>query len=140
MTDREGVATATGGQPETDIRLYFAEERTYLAWIRTGIASMGFGFVVARFGLYLAELRGDTAPQGRFSLWSGTALIVIGVAVTLLSTHRHLRVVDALNRGQLVALRRPSQLAIILSLSLALIGVATAIYLVFARYQGGRSS
>jgi putative membrane protein len=29
---------------------YLAVERTFLAWIRTGLAFMGFGFVVARFG------------------------------------------------------------------------------------------
>jgi putative membrane protein len=33
---------------------YLAAERTFLAWIRTGLALMGFGFVVARFGLFLA--------------------------------------------------------------------------------------
>jgi hypothetical protein len=40
----------------TDPRIYMAAERTFLAWIRTGIAFMGFGFVVARFGLFLREI------------------------------------------------------------------------------------
>jgi len=35
---------------------YLAAERTLLAWIRTGLALMGFGFVVARFGLFLQQL------------------------------------------------------------------------------------
>ena len=39
-----------------DPRVYFAAERTLLAWVRTGLALMGFGFVVARFGLFLREL------------------------------------------------------------------------------------
>ncbi len=39
-----------------DPRIYMAAERTFLAWIRTGIAFMGFGFVVARFGLFLREI------------------------------------------------------------------------------------
>lgn len=39
-----------------DPRLYMAAERTVLAWIRTGVALIGFGFIVARFGLFLREL------------------------------------------------------------------------------------
>ncbi len=45
---------------------YFAAERTLLAWVRTGLAMMGFGFVVARFGLFLRELalvRGHAVEQ-----------------------------------------------------------------------------
>src|SRR5271156_3896829 len=39
-----------------DPRIYFAAERTLLAWVRTGLTMMGFGFVVARFGFFLREL------------------------------------------------------------------------------------
>src|SRR5580693_8496547 len=39
-----------------DPRVRLAAERTLLAWIRTGLAMMGFGFVVARFGLFLQEM------------------------------------------------------------------------------------
>jgi putative membrane protein len=126
------MGTPSGGQSGADIRDYLAEERTFLAWIRTGVASMGFGIVVARFGLYLAEIHGVPAPSDRFSLWSGTAFIVVGVAVNLLSTRRHLRVVEELNRGQLADLRRPSQQAVVLALFLALVGVAMALYAALA--------
>ena len=43
------------GKPVGDLRDYLAEERTFLAWIRTGIALMGFGFVVAHFGIFADE-------------------------------------------------------------------------------------
>jgi putative membrane protein len=61
---------------------YLAAERTLLAWIRTGLALMGFGFVVARFGLFLQEFQTiQHAPMARSSgpsLWFGTALIAVG--------------------------------------------------------------
>ena len=41
---------------EQDPRVYFAAERTFLAWIRTGLGLMGVGFAVSRFGLFLREL------------------------------------------------------------------------------------
>jgi putative membrane protein len=64
-----------------DPRVRFAVERTLLAWVRTGLALMGFGFVVARFGLFLREIEAVRRavplkePMG-LSLWIGTALIL----------------------------------------------------------------
>ncbi len=43
--------------PNIDPRVILAAERTLLAWIRTGLALMGFGFVVARFGVSLGPAR-----------------------------------------------------------------------------------
>jgi len=43
-------------KPPEDPRVRVAAERTLLAWMRTGMALMGFGFVVARFGLFLREI------------------------------------------------------------------------------------
>jgi uncharacterized membrane protein YidH (DUF202 family) len=66
---------------EQDPRVYFAAERTFLAWIRTGLALMGIGFAVSRFGLFLRQV---TAAESHLptnihatglSLWSGVALL-----------------------------------------------------------------
>jgi putative membrane protein len=120
-------------KPAADLRDYLAEERTFLAWIRTGLTVMGFGFVVARFGLFLQVMQitrgGSEAHVHGFSPWVGTTFIVVGVVVNLLSIRRHLRQVEELNGGQ-VTVRGASQLAVLLALFLALIGVAMAIYLI----------
>ncbi len=60
---------------EPDPRVFFAAERTFLAWIRTGLALMGFGFVVARFGLFLREIaamQGGPPPPAGVSRWLGS--------------------------------------------------------------------
>jgi putative membrane protein len=119
-------------RPAADLRDYLAEERTFLAWIRTGLTLMGFGFVVARFSLFLQVMqitRGDSAAQPHgLSPWMGTAFIVVGVVVNLLSALRHLRLVRELNRGQFTG-RRPSWQGVMLALFLALVGMAMALYL-----------
>jgi uncharacterized protein (DUF302 family)/uncharacterized membrane protein YidH (DUF202 family) len=123
--------TETTLKPE--LRDFLAAERTFLAWIRTGLALMGFGFVVARFGLFLQQIQVvEHAPSAQsygVSLWFGTALIVVGVVVNILSTWHHLRLVRELNRGGPVP-SRPSTQAVLIALFLALVGLAMAIYLV----------
>jgi uncharacterized protein (DUF302 family)/uncharacterized membrane protein YidH (DUF202 family) len=115
---------------------YLAAERTFLAWIRTGIALMGFGFVVARFGLFLQALqysRSTLTPRSYgLSFWFGTALIVVGVAVNALSARRHIRLVRELREGG-TDYTRPSPLGISIALILAVVGAAMAIYLISVR-------
>lgn len=64
-----------------DPRVYFAAERTLLAWVRTGIAVMAFGFVVARFGLAvgLPLVLHEPPPPSSTSAILGAALVVVGL-------------------------------------------------------------
>ncbi|HUY37240.1 MAG TPA: DUF202 domain-containing protein [Candidatus Binataceae bacterium] len=114
---------------------YLAAERTFLAWIRTGLALMGFGFVVARFGLFLREIAMTTnthplEPTG-MSLWGGIALLLAGVAVNVAAAVHHTRLIRELNRGEHFG--RPSALGIALALVLGAMGVILAAYLLLMR-------
>jgi putative membrane protein len=124
--------TPITGKPVADLRDYLAEERTFLAWIRTGIALMGFGFVVAHFGIFGNEPQMTNASlvqPHELSLWFGTALIAIGVIVNLFSARRYMRLVGELNRCQFVH-RSLSRQGVIVALSLALLGIAMSIYMI----------
>ena len=130
------METPIGGHPGADVRDYLAEERTFLAWIRTGLALMGFGFVVARFALFLQQVQvSQHAPSLHsygLSLWFGTALIGAGVAVNLFSAWHHARLVRMMDRGQAVT-SHSLALAIATCVFLALVGIGMAIYLISVR-------
>lgn len=133
-TGRGGPGSeATHDKPTVpDPRVVFAAERTILAWIRTGLSLMGFGFVVARFGLFLRELEAaqhHAAPAASgFSLWIGTALVVLGVAVNLIAVRQHLQVIGRLNRGAALYPASASPGAAV-AVVLAVLGIAIAAYL-----------
>jgi putative membrane protein len=72
--------------------VYFAAERTLMAWVRTALGLMALGFVIDRFGLVLREI----APQfdvhfhsQNFSFWAGTALVTVGAVMALVAALRY---------------------------------------------------
>ena len=118
--------------PAMDPRVGLAAERTLLAWVRTGLALMGFGFVVARFGLFLHEIAATRtsppAPSSGLSLWIGGGLVVLGVGVNLAAAVRHVRLLRRLERGEPYRASVWS-LGVALTLLLACIGVVMTAYL-----------
>jgi len=115
-----------------DPRVYFAAERTLLAWIRTGLALMGFGFVVARFGVFLREMavfhQAESAKPSRFSLWIGVTLVVVGALVNVMSAVGHWRTVRRLKGGQTLNFS-PLSASVLLAVLLGLIGLLMTGYL-----------
>jgi putative membrane protein len=122
---------------EQDPRVYFAAERTFLAWIRTGLGLMGIGFAVSRFGIFLREFsstKSNLAVHSRgFSEWSGVALVALGVIVNVAALLQHISLVRELSTGTWTP-GRLSKNAVILALLLAGAGVGMAAYLILVNY------
>jgi putative membrane protein len=78
----------TTPDPATDLRVYFAAERTLLAWIRTGFTVMAFGCVIARCGLFLRFMEHQAGagapPTGAHGLSPilGAGMVWLGVLAT----------------------------------------------------------
>lgn len=90
------------------IRVHQANERTMLAWIRTGIALMAFGFAIARFGVFLRQVAsfGPSAThlqQGVGSAWVGAVLVALGMLANLTATIRYAQIRRAIARGEVGA-------------------------------------
>ena|SRR5579863_5599011 len=119
---------------EQDPRVYLAAERTFLAWLRTGLGLMGVGFAVSRFGLFLREVsasKTQLSPHATgLSTWSGVALVGLGVIVNIGAVVRHVRLVHELGAGTWIA-GRVSMGAVVLGVLLAAVGIGMAVYLVF---------
>lgn len=117
-----------------DPRVRFAAERTFLAWIRTGLAMMGFGFIVARFGMFLRELaaaRGaELSHSPGMSVWAGSALIVLGVIVNVVTATRYAALLSRLRNGLSPEPERWS-LAIVVAFLLSIIGILMTGYLLW---------
>src|ERR1700687_1763406 len=82
-----------------DPRVLFADERTLLAWQRSAIALMGFGFVGEGFGLFLAIVAhlSEAGSQLGVSLGLGVLLLLLGAAVALISARKFRQVVKNLD-------------------------------------------
>jgi putative membrane protein len=114
-----------------DPRVLFATERTLLAWNRTAVGLMGFGFLVERFGLFLRVVVGhsDQPLHQQASLAIGVAFILLGVALLLLSVRQYRLVVRTLGSGEIP----PGYWVnggVLTNLALAVLGLMLAAYLV----------
>jgi putative membrane protein len=78
-----------------------ANERTFLAWVRTGITVIGFGFVVEKFNLFVLTMASASLPDagerlrerlsGPFGRYDGLALVLVGLALVVVAAVRFVR-------------------------------------------------
>jgi putative membrane protein len=118
-----------------EFKMMLQLETSLLGWLRTSLALMGFGFVIARFGLFLREIA-MAAQVGvhphpwlaKVNTGTGTGLIILGVVVMMISVRNHQRTVEQLQRGELKLPSRWS-LSVVICLILCGLGMGMAIYL-----------
>lgn len=84
---------------------YLSNERTLLAWLRTGIGIMVFGFVAVKFSLFLKQLPAKylsetIAPNSNFTIYLGIGLLIAGALTILLSYLRYKKTVQLLQQGK----------------------------------------
>jgi putative membrane protein len=129
-----GVERSPAESERPDSRLRLGLEQTLLAWVRTGLALMGFGFVLARFGLFLEQF--EQAQQVHkhgskpvhISLVFGVVLILLGVAVNVISAWMHRPYLVRFRQGE-TDLPATWKLGMALAALSAVVGVAMAILL-----------
>jgi putative membrane protein len=113
----------------SDPRVFFAAERTLMAWNRTGLTLMAFGFVLERFGLFLHMLRADPGHGGRdLSFWIGIAFITLALWAIGFSTVQFRRVLKTLKPIEIPA-RYCTWAGMAMNLSVVVLGFALLAYL-----------
>ena len=118
-----------------DPRVFFAAERTLLAWNRTSLTLMAFGFVIERFGLFmrllLPQQAGHHVERG-ISFWVGIAFIVLGAYSATTATVQYRKVLKTLKPVE-VPDGYSVNGGVITNLIVAFLGVALTIYLFIAQ-------
>jgi putative membrane protein len=118
-----------------------ANERTFLAWVRTAIAVVAFGFLIERFDLFLRFAARDMPhvvqpAHAGVANFIGILFVIIGLAMIVIATMRFFRTEKEIDAPDIK--QAPSdRLDLTLSILLALLGFALLLYLISAILQAG---
>ena len=124
----------TAANPSTKIGKasdHLANERTFLAWIRTSISIIVFGFVVAKFGITLRQLlrmQGQSQHESGMSLAIGVGFMAMGIFMALVSLVRYRTTMNQLNSDEF---QPANAIVIVLGVIAALFGTILAAYLIY---------
>lgn len=132
MSKSESTPRLAQSEGDVDPRLYMAAERTFLAWIRTGIALMAFGFVLARIEVAQSSISGFAGTEAgslALSLLLGISLVVAGIVVLFASFWRHRIYLEAIAANRF-GNAFGSGFALSLALLLGALGVLLVLYLI----------
>jgi putative membrane protein len=113
-----------------------ANERTFLAWVRTAIAVMAFGFVIERFDLFLRVIASQrqppiNSPGSTFADAAGLAFIAIGVAMIVISGFRFARIAKSIETENEVP-STGERFDLALAVLIGLLGASLFLYLLRA--------
>lgn len=112
-------------------RDHLANERTFLAWVRTAVAIVVFGFAIGRFSIamrQLTALSGRPLHTGGLSVWMGASSILAGVALVIAGLVRYRKTREQLDQGSFEPAGFGLDLVTILTV---LFGIALAGYLIY---------
>jgi uncharacterized membrane protein YidH (DUF202 family) len=119
-------------------RVHMANERTFLAWIRTSIGIMAFGFVVEKFALFMKQMSfvlgkstiGEALPPSHgYSAILGILLVGLGALMGLLAFIRYKKVEKQINEDTWLP---SSILDALLTISVLVVGIFLVVYLIYS--------
>ena len=120
-----------GGKKSAGVADHLANERTFLAWIRTSIALMGFGFVIVKFALFIRQV--SLAFGNKVSLSStgyssiiGVIMVALGALMAILAYARFSNIQKQLSNGEFFPAKG---LYVLITLSIIIASILLVLYL-----------